>query len=279
VVLRYYIPDGQTVKAGDVVLRIDPGQSASQIRLLDAQIEQARAKTAKELAELQVKRVDAEIAVVDAEAALATAKLDAAIPKDLISRLDYERHQGELARAQRELVLKRKELADAHAAVARRRHDANLEVEKLKVERAYHAVRVDTAEVRADRAGVVVHGFSTDRREQGRIDEGASARPGEKVGAVVGVGAMRVRAWALEPDRRGLAMGQTVQLAFDALPGRVATGRITAIAGAPNRRPEWGQGRYFAIDIALTSAAPALLLPGMSVRVMPRSGATAGASR
>src|SRR5262245_35736845 len=38
VVLRYYIPDGQPVKAGDVVLRIDPGQSASQIRTLDAQI-------------------------------------------------------------------------------------------------------------------------------------------------------------------------------------------------------------------------------------------------
>ena len=125
-----------------------------------------------------------------------------------------------------------------------------------------------------------MHGFSNDRRQSGRIDEGASSQPGEKVGEVVSGGGMRVRAWAFEPDRRRLKVGQPVRLAFDALPHRRATGRITAIAGAPDRKPEWGDGRYFAIDIAVDAKPDGRLLPGMSVRVNTQPAATtAGASR
>ena len=61
VVIRYYVPEGERVKKGEVVLRIDPGQSASRIPDLEAQIEQGRAKDAKEVAELQVKAVTAEM--------------------------------------------------------------------------------------------------------------------------------------------------------------------------------------------------------------------------
>ena len=35
VVIRHFVPEGEAVKAGDVVLRIDPGQSASQVPELE----------------------------------------------------------------------------------------------------------------------------------------------------------------------------------------------------------------------------------------------------
>lgn len=266
VVLRYFVPEGTRVEKGDVVLRIDPGDSGSQIRDLDAQIEQARARAAKELAELRVKAVDAELALADAKAALETAKIDAAIPAELISALDHDRYQGELDRAGREHALKQKELAAANAAVMRRERDGALEIEKLQVQRDYHAAQVQASEVRADRDGVVVHGFNNNWIG-GRIDEGSSTMPGSKAGEIVGAGTMRVRAWALVPDRRGLQVGQHVRLAFDALLGSAVTGRIATIAGAPDRRPEWGEGRYFSIDIALPETHGLALLPGMSVRV------------
>lgn len=277
VVIRYFIAEGTQVKKGDVVLRIDPGQSASQVRDIEANIEQTRARAAKELAELQVKRVDAELALGDAEAALATAKIDAKVPRELISRLDYDRYQGELDRATREAALKRTELASARAAVERRRNDGALEVQKLQVQRDYSATRMRNSEVRADRDGIVVHGFNQGWLE-GRIDEGSSTMPGSKAGEVVSGGAMRVRAWALEPDRRHLRLGQGVQLAFDAYPGRHLPGRIQAIAGAPDRKPEWGEGRYFTVDIELVQQPKFKLLPGMSVRVTAPS-ATGAASR
>lgn len=275
VVIRYFVPEGERVGKGDVVLRIDPAGSAGQVRELESQIEQARAKMAKEIAELRVKAVDAELALADAEAALATAKIDAAIPEALISGLDHDRYQGELDRARRERDLKRRELDVARAEVGRRRQDGELEIRKLQAQRDYHAARIRGAEVRADRDGVVVHGFNNNWIG-GRIDEGSSTFPGSRAGEVVSGGAMRVRAWALVPDRRGLEIGQDVQLFFDALPGRRAQGRITAISGAPEERPVWGEGRYFTVDIELSGAHELPLLPGMSVRV--DAGTTTGAT-
>ncbi|WP_407353572.1 HlyD family secretion protein [Luteimonas sp. R10] len=283
VVIRYFVPEGETVKAGDVVLRIDPGESAGRIPDLEAQIEQAQARAAKEVAELEVSAIEAELALVDAETELATATLDAQIPEALISGLDYDRYRGELDRSTREAALKRRELAAAREAVRRRIEDGRLEVEKLVVQRDYHAALVRTAEVRADRDGVVVHGFNNNWLG-GRIDEGSSTMPGSKAGEVVSGGAMHVRAWALEPDRRGLQAGQPVDLSFDALPGRRVGGRITAISGAPERRPEWGDGRYFAVDIDFDGDG-LRLLPGMSVRVVanaampPAAGSAPGAGR
>jgi HlyD family secretion protein len=277
VVIRYYVPEGERVKKGEVVLRIDPGQSASRIPELEAQIEQGRAKDAKEIAELEVKAVDAEMLLVDAEAELATAKLDATIPPDLISALDYDRHQGELDRATREVALKRKDLDAARAAVQRRIGDGRLQIDKLILQRDYHAALVRTSEVVADRDGIVVHGFNNNWIG-GRIDEGSSTMPGSKAGEVVGSGRMNVRAWALEPDRRGLVVGQPVELTFDALPGRKVTGRIDFISGAPDRRPEWGEGRYFTLDITPDTHA-LTLMPGMSVRVIARPPAATGKER
>ena len=138
------------------------------------------------------------------------------------------------------------------------------------MQRDYQAARIQTSEVRADRDGIVVHGFNQGWLE-GRIDEGSSTMPGGKAGQVVSGGAVRVRAWALEPDRRHLRNGQDVQLAFDAFPGRSLSGRITAIAGAPERKPEWGDGRYFTVDIELRQQGKLTLLPGMSVRVTAAS--------
>ena len=278
VVLRYYIPDGTSVKPGDVILRIDAGQAAAEIRSLDAQIEQARAKAAKEAAELDLKAADAELAAIDADAALAEAQVDAAIPQALISALDYDRYQATLASTTRDAAFKRQQFADARSAVARRREDGKLELDKLQVQRAYDQAQVDTAEVHATRAGTVVHGFSFisfGGSAGGRYEEGSSSFPGNKVGEVVGDGAMSVRAYVLEPDRPALHDGQVLRLAFDALPGRGVAGTIASIAGASDSKPEWGGGRYFTIDIAIAPADlhELPLKPGMSVRVDSDDGA------
>jgi len=267
VVIRYFVAEGEQVKKGQPVLRIDPGQAASQLPELDAQIEQAQATAAKTLAELQVKALEAESALVDARAELDAARLDAGLPRELVSALDYDRYQGEFDRTTREAELLQRQLDAARAAVERQRKDSGLEVEKLQLKRDYFAALAENAEVRASRDGVVVHGYNNNWLG-GRIDEGSSAMPGSEAGQVVGAGsAMQVRAWALEPDRRGLAVGQPVTLAFDALPGRSLEGRISGIAGAPEPRAEWGRGRYFVVDIDLPAKPGLHLLPGMSVRV------------
>lgn len=265
VVLRYFVPEGRLVEPGEVLVRIDPGQSASQVRQLESQLTLLRATADKDIAALQVVAADAERALIDAEAALAKARIDAAIPRAHIAGLDFDRYQGELERAQREHRLKQAELAAAGEAVARKRADADLEASKLEADLLYHRAQVANAEQRAETRGRVVYGFDSWRGN--RFEEGASANPGNRIGDVVGEGAMEIRAWVLEPDRRGLREEQQVRLRFDALPGHTAMGRIERISGAPESRAQWGDGRYFSLDIALAEDTDLPLLPGMSVQV------------
>jgi multidrug resistance efflux pump len=268
VVLRYYIADGAMVKKGDILLRIDAGPAETQLRTLQAQLEQMQAKNAKEIADLELKQADAELALADAQAERDTAAVDAVIPKALISALNYDRHQGEMKRTEQTLALKKQEVAQAVEAVARRREDSDLELRKQRLSLGFYQDQVAGAVVRAERAGTVIHGFSSTYLNSGRYEEGSSSWPGTKVGEVVGAGSgFTVRGWVLAPDRPGLRVGQPVQLHFDALPGHELTGTIQAIAGAPAGRSEWGDGRYYAVDISLPTTMALPLLPGMSVRV------------
>lgn len=265
VVLRYLAPEGNKVVEGDVLVRVDPGQSASEVLRLEGALELLQATAQKDLATLQVAAADAERASIEAESALAKARVDAGIPRAFLSALDFDRHAGELQRAEREFALKQSEWDTAIDAVERKRSDAALELRKMQADLDYHRIQVGNAEQRATTAGHVVYGFDPFRGT--RYDEGASANPGMRIGEVVGSGGMEVRAWALEPDRVGLREEQDVLLHFDALPAVTARGRITRISGAPDTRVQWGEGRYFSIDIVLDQPAPDRLLSGMSVRV------------
>jgi hypothetical protein len=90
---------------------------------------------------------------------------------------------------------------------------------------------------------------------------------------------MAVRGYVLEPDRVGLQEGADVALFLDALPAARLRGRIERISGAPEPKAEWGEGRYFTVDIQFDSGAHAAeLRPGMSVRVEAKVDSLAGAT-
>lgn len=265
VVLRYLVAEGAQVQPGDPLVRIDPGQALAQVRSLENQIEQLGARIDKELADLRLTLIDAELEATDASAELARAEVDAAIPASFLPPLDHDRFQGALDRQQREQALKREQLAAARAAIERRRADGRLELDKLQAELAFNRLQVEQSEQRAGRAGTVTHGFDTFRGL--RYAEGSSAYPGNRIGEVVGEGGFRVRAFALEPERAQLSNGQTVWLQFDALPGRAVEARISSISAAPEAKAEWGSGRYHTVLIDAPALAELPLRAGMSARV------------
>ena len=275
VVLRYYVPDGSVVAPGDMLVRIDPGSSAGQIVELRAQIDQTHARVAKERATLAVAALDAELAFRDAEAAFLKAEVDAAIPRDFRSALDYDRFQGELEKTRLEAELLGKVWQDAEAEVKRRDDDGALEIAKLEADLRYQSLMVQAAEQRATKAGTVVHSFDSWRGN--RFDEGSSAFPGNRIGDVVGNAGYRVLAYAAESERGSLQAGQPMRLHFDALPGVEIEGQIQRIGGAPEAKVEWGEGRYYRVEIAAEALDTLPLRVGMSVRADTRLDAAPAA--
>ncbi|SFU56975.1 HlyD family secretion protein [Pseudoduganella namucuonensis] len=269
IVLRNFVAEGTSVKAGDVVLRIETGGAANVDRL-KLELEQARSRAEREAAKLEATAIDAEKALATARAALAKAKVDAVLPKTQIAALNYDRNQNELDRAQRDLEVRQAAYANARDAVARRRQDGELEAKKLQINIAYQITQLGQSEVRAAHDGVVVHDYSPWRNE--RFEEGSTAWPGNAAGRVLGSGPMAVVVWALEADRRFLSEGQGVNLRFDALPGAAVVGRIVRITSAPEARASWGRGRYFRVSVALPEGHGLALVPGMSVFAEPLAG-------
>lgn len=270
--LQFFVPDGTRVEKGQPVLRIDASSASGQIDTLRDKIALATATHAKDLAALELKAVDAELALVTAQNTLDKAKIDAGIPQRLIAAMDYDKYQGAFESGRRDAALKRKDLAAAQAAVARQREDNALDLRKLELELAFYRGQVGQATVAAAHAGMVVHGFqkfSINGSAPGQYRDGSMVFPGTEVGQVVGEAQhFRVEAWALQPDRQGLKAGQAVRVRFDALPAAGVAGHVTSISAAAQSRSEWGDGHYYRVEVALDAAAARLaLLPGMSAQV------------
>ncbi|GJI96480.1 hypothetical protein RugamoR57_31980 [Duganella caerulea] len=271
-VLRNFVAEGTPVKAGDLVLRIETGGAAN-IDRLKTELDRTIARVERETATLEAGAIDTEKALISAEAALAKAKVDAALPKQQIAALNYDRNQAELDRATRDLAVKLEARDNYRQSVVRRREDGELEVKKMQINLAFQTVQLKQSEVRATRDGVVVHGYSPWKGE--RFEEGSSAWPGNAAGVVQGNGQMAATAWVLEADRPYLSEGQELALRFDALPGAALTGKIKSITSAPEARASWGNGRYFRVRIALPEGHGLPLVAGMSVFAEPHAAAAA----
>jgi multidrug efflux pump subunit AcrA (membrane-fusion protein) len=272
IVLRNFVAEGSQVKAGEVVLRIEADGMAN-LDNLKSELERARARAQKDAANLEVTAIEAEKALASAKAALDKARIDAKLPKEQVGGLKFDSYQAELDRATRDLAIKQEGLQNARQAVLRRKEDGELEAKKSQISLAYQIAQQAQSEVRAERDGVVVHGYSPWHGE--RLDEGSTAWPGNEAGVVMGDGQMGVTAWVLETDRSYLQEGQQVSLRFDALPAAALIGKVASITGAPQSRTQWGLGRYFRVRIALPENHGLPLVAGMSVLVEPLAQAAA----
>lgn len=264
VTLRYFVPEGSKVKAGDVILRVD-SMGDSDIERIELEISQNRERGLREVADLEVKTIETERAFITAQAALAKAKIDAALPKSQISALDYDKYQGELDRATRDLAVKQKALENANESVKRKLEDSELAIKRLQIQIAFAKLQVAQSEVKAQRDGVVIHGY--DNWNGKRLDEGGRAQIGSVAGQILGAGKLKVVAWVLEADRPFLQQGQEMQVRFDAIPGSYTKGVIERIASAPEARAIWGKGRYFKTEIRLPDNLAYDLQQGMSASI------------
>ena len=89
---------------------------------------------------MAVAALDAELAYRDAQAAYQKAEVEAAIPRDFRSALDYDRFQGELEKTRLDAELLGKVWQDAEADVKRREQDGELELAKLEADLRYQSL-------------------------------------------------------------------------------------------------------------------------------------------
>jgi HlyD family secretion protein len=263
------VPEGSFVDKGDLVLELDGTEAARQ---LEQQRETARtelARTQRDLARLNKELAQAEYQLKIARINLELATLKAEVPEGVIGRIEFAENQLALEEATNGLENAREQLEDKRKSLRERQEQADLDERKLTVQEAWWADLLESLTIEAIQPGYVIYGSHPWTRA--KFQEGDSVRTSFRVAQVADTNNLAVRIWVNGVDRPRVEVGNRVEVRFDALPGQVFQGEVTALSDSGSRRREWGDADYYDGTVTLEGGGESGLLPGMSalVEVMP----------
>lgn len=263
--ISWLAEDGADVAAGDRVVEFEAASVQATLeerrtKLRQAEIERESRERALE-AEREQKQAAADKARVEAD----KARIDAAVPKELRSSLEWRKMQATLKEKESALEKARLEL-EAFRVSAR----ADMEGLRAAEEKAFRASEeaekgLAAVSVRAPRAGIVIVARHWRDSEDRKFQAGDNVFMGMNVASIPDVSDMEVQANLSEVDHGQIATGMKARIVLDTWPDRVFEGRIDEVgAVAP-------QGRFrsggFPVRISMARTDPALMRPGLSVRV------------
>jgi HlyD family secretion protein len=259
---------GDTVRPGQVLARLDDAESVAQAEQAEASLQRARMAVAAQEAAFEKARA----ALAAAEAALSRVRATEALARINAERWRQLYAEGGVARADldarvTEAVAAADELKNAEAL--RRAAGAEVEVLGAGLEMAHHDVRgaeAALAAARARQADTVVvsplDGYVVSRE----LEPGATVNPGTPILKIADPRTAWVTVHVDERETGGIAVGDPAEIALRSLPGRTLPGRVARLQRESDRVTE-----QLAVDIAFGERPPRLIL-GEQAEATIRSG-------
>lgn len=262
--IRWLAEDGEEVAAGDAVVEFDSSQSTRELEERRIRVQQAtiERETREQAVAVEVARRQA--VVEKAEIEVKKAELEAAVPPEVRSVLENRRIQAALMEKVAALEKARLDI-DTYRASSR----ADVEVQRLTEQKAARALdaserSIAAARVTAPRQGI----FMVNRHFRGDLDRtfqaGDNVWPGIPVATIPDLREMEVAATLSQVDHGRIGPGMAARVIIDTFPDRVFEARVEEVgAVAAEARDRAG----FPVRIALATSDPAVMRPGLSVRV------------
>ncbi|MEW4567530.1 efflux RND transporter periplasmic adaptor subunit [Tautonia sp. JC769] len=301
------VPEGATVREGEVICRFDPSVYEEQARLQRIEVDRCRSSLAEADRELAVAQAEL-IAFREGdriqqerflETELAMARVDLSRAED---SLTWSQRMGKLGYlssadlAEQRLARLRAEITRDNAEVALQTfldttvekllRDLESRVERAETHRAYATEALQAAEDRQDHLdeqvshctltaphdGTVLYA-DTAWREYYQVRDGAEVYPHLPLFILPDLSRLEVEIQVHERFSSQIAEGQQATVSFEVFPGRSYPARVTARDLLPT--PDWyhfGAWQQFRVRLTLDEA-PTGLLPEMTAEVAIATGA------
>ncbi|MCQ0971437.1 HlyD family secretion protein [Paracoccus sp. TK19116] len=228
------VRSNQHVSAGDVLVRLDDGDSRNAL---------ATAKSRWETAGQTLIRIDAQIdaaraAVTQAEAARDTAEAQlrtASTNADRARRLASGNvtSQAQLDSANEAFDVARAGVAGAKAAITSAEAQvAVLQAQRAEAEGQRQELKVAVDQAQRDLDLTVLTAPANGIVANMTLEPGDLVTPGTRLAALVPDGSLYVEANLKETQMAGIANGAEVEMTFDALPGQTYIGHVASISPA-----------------------------------------------
>lgn len=296
---------GDTVRKGDLLVRIDDRESRLRVRELDAQLAgiarrreeiEARIALSDRQTESRITAKQAGVRAAEAALAAATAQRDLAkaendraeklAPRGILTRERLDQTRAALETAKQQVLSARADLENVRAALVeaeaargellvlqRQLAELDPEEQRLRAQRERAALDLEDRTIDMPFDGVVDQTF---------VDKGEYVTPGQRLLMVHDPERVRVEANVKETDIRFFRPGKTVTITVDALPGRRFEGTVTRVGQAatsefallPNPNPSGNFTKItqrLPVRIAVTQTDGALK-PGMMVELEAGTG-------
>lgn len=261
--IEWMAREGSQVDAGDLVVRLDPGDLISREEQSRTELEKARLTAVRRIGELQLQLLDAERELARAESAVRLAELDAVIPAATIPRLDYERYQLTLETAKKTLVRAQADALNLRAEWVDVEAETRLEVEQAQSNYQRISNALAATEIRAQKDGFIIYGDNPFTGK--KVFPGETLYSGFKVASVASREDLQVRFWVHEADILAVREGQSITVTADPQGSTPFAARVDWTSSQAAEKQDWSDSGYFEAFAAPVQGVPDDVMPGMSV--------------
>jgi hypothetical protein len=271
--IAFLAPEGQEVKKGDSVLRLDTEMVERQLAEKRAELAEAQKKVEQKEIDLGMKLLELEQQAAQAKAELGRAQLKVEVPPEVQQRIEIEKALLDKRGRERDL-----ENLEAEGRVTRALTGAELDSLRQQRDRAAGRVKAleDTIEkmnIRAPQDGIVV--YRTNWRDE-KKKVGDSVWFGEVVLALPDLAEMKGEGFVDEADGGPVKEGQPVTIRLEARSDFDLVGKVARIGRTVRQRSWRTPLKGYRVEIALEKTDPTFMRPAMRFRGEVETGRIPG---
>lgn len=264
--LKWLAEEGSMVRQGDRVAELDTASFASD---LDSKIEarsEAEEKLRQHIEETRAELGEKEFDYLRRSKEYEIAKMNAEVPREIVSLKDYEERQLTLERAKTELE-KSKTLLESTRR-ARLAEQENLQIDLTEKQRQISIAEraIETMTLHAPTDGVLVlneHPWFGGRK----LEVGDNVWVGFPIARIPDLTTLQIQAELFDVDDGTVTTGMPATVVIDAFPGQTFTGTVSRVSSVAEEEGGRSLRRSFQVLVKLEGMDPSILRPGLSARV------------
>jgi len=261
--IDWMVEEGSQVKAGDTVVVYNTASLLTDVEQLEAQVRQAIAQRDKSELSNQLSLREAIFDFEQAQLQLEKAELDAQLPEQNLSKLDYSKYQLARDKGKQQLGEKKNKLNAKRLEVSNEAKRQQINVLQTKADLARKQSMIDGMMQKAQAGGTAL--YVNHPWNGSKINAGDTVQRNFTVLEIPNTENLQVVAWLNEVDIARIALNQQVGLTIDALPLVNLKGKVVKISNQAEVKKDWGTAAYFSLEIELSNTKELGILPGMSV--------------
>ena len=262
--IKWMVKEGDSVKAGDPVVRFDTANLAAEFETTQESLRTKREEKAQKEADYRHQKFELEVAVKKAENDLRRKEIDASIPEGIESKFEYDKKQLEKKKSDHSLesaeTNKLVKLVETESQIK----TLGIEIGELEAKLIKTRKSLEDLTLTAKTSGAVI--YAVNEYSDRKVQIGDIVFSTTTVAQIPDLSSLRVQAWVSETHVQQVKAGQEIELSLDAYPDNRFRGVIKEVSQSAESIRRWGKSNYFRADVEMDKLDPAIMKPGMSVK-------------